>query len=206
MYKQFLKNPTHEREELYKKYKNKLSHSLRISKRLYFEKKLDNYKSNAKGTWKILNEVLNRRKKNSDLPSSFIIGNAVCDAPIEIAGKLCEYFSNIGPKLAEKMPNSNDTYTRFLPPQNVNSLFFDPASSQEIIHICNSLRPGIAAGYDNIPIGIVKETIDVISDPLCHIINLSITSSVVPDQLKIARVIPIFKTGDKRIFNNYSYN
>ena len=139
----------------------------------------------------------------ADLPSSFIIGDAVCDAPIEIAGKFCEYFSNIGPKLAEKIPNSNDTYTRFLPPKNVNSLFLDPASSQEIIHNCNSLRPGVAAGYDNIPIGIVKETIDLISDPPCHIISLSITSGVVPDQLKITRVIPIFKTGDKRIFSNY---
>ena len=90
LYKQFLKNPTSI------KYKNKLSHSLRVSKRLYYEKKLDNYKSNAKdthSTWRILNEVLNQRKKTSDLPSSFIIGNAVCDAPIEIVGKFCEYFS-----------------------------------------------------------------------------------------------------------------
>ena len=87
--------------------------------------------------------------------------------------------------------------------KNVNSLFLDPASSQEIIFICNSLRPGISAGYDNNPVGIVKETIDSPSEPLCHIINLSITSGVVPDELKIARVIPIFKAGDKRIFSNY---
>ena len=111
----------------------------------------------------------------------------------------------ISPKLAEKIPNSNDTYPRFLPPKNVNSLFLDidPSSSQEIILIFNSLRPVISAGYNNIPIGIVKETIDLISDPLCHIINLSITTGVEPDQLKIARVIPIFKTDDKRIFSNY---
>ena len=39
--------------------------------------------------------------------------------------------------------------------------------SIKIINISNSLRAGIAAGYDNIPIGIVKETIDLImvSDP-----------------------------------------
>ena len=36
----------------------------------------------------------------------------------------------------------------------LNSLFIDPASSQEIINIF--LRPGIAAGYDDIPICIVK--------------------------------------------------
>ena len=42
--------------------------------------------------------------------------------------------------------------------------------------------------------------IDLISDPLCHTINLSTRSGVVPDQFKIARVIPIFKNGDKHIF------
>ena len=38
----------------------------------------------------------------------------------------------------------------------LKSLFLDPASSQEIINICSSLRPEIAAGYDDIPICIVK--------------------------------------------------
>ena len=33
MYKQFLKDPDQESEQLYKKYENKLSHLLRISKR-----------------------------------------------------------------------------------------------------------------------------------------------------------------------------
>ena len=174
-----------------------MNHSLRISKRLYCKKKLDIFNSNAKGTWRILNEVLNRRKKTLDLPSLFIIGHNVCDAPTEIASKFCEYFSNIGPKLDDKIPHLKDSNLHILPPKNVNLLFLDPASSQEIILICNSLRPGISAGYDNVPVGIVKETIDSISEPLCHIINLSITSGAVPDELKIARVIPILKAGDK---------
>lgn len=35
------------------------------------------------------------RKNTSDLPSSFIIGNAVCDAPTEIADKRCDDISLI---------------------------------------------------------------------------------------------------------------
>ena len=38
---------------------------------------------------------------------------------------------------------------------------------------------------------------------MTHFINLSIISGVFPDQLKIARVIPLFKSGDKSIFTNY---
>ena len=39
--------------------------------------------------------------------------------------------------------------------------------------------------------------------PLTHLINLSITSGIVTVQLKIARVIPLFKSGDKSTFTNY---
>ena len=48
--KRFLANPTSCHEKLYKSYKNKLTHSLRVAKRLYYIKKLDEYKSNTKST------------------------------------------------------------------------------------------------------------------------------------------------------------
>ena len=49
---------------------------------------------------------------------------------------------------------------------------------------------------------LIKESIDIIILPLTCIINLNITSGIVPKQLKIARVIPIFKAGEKDIFTN----
>ncbi len=39
--------------------------------------------------------------------------------------------------------------------------------------------------------------------PLTHIINQSMTTGVVPEDMKIARVIPIFKSGNQNMFNNY---
>ena len=39
--------------------------------------------------------------------------------------------------------------------------------------------------------------------PLTCIINLSINSGIVPKQLKIARVVPLFKSGEQDIFSNY---
>jgi hypothetical protein len=43
---------------------------------------------------------------------------------------------------------------------------------------------------------IIKRSINIIAELLDHIINLSITSGIVPDQMKIACVIPLFKAGD----------
>ena len=50
---------------------------------------------------------------------------------------------------------------------------------------------------------LIKESIDIIISPLTSMINLSITSGIVRKQLKIARVIPSFKSGEQDIFTNY---
>jgi hypothetical protein len=44
---------------------------------------------------------------------------------------------------------------------------------------------------------------DIIASPLTHIINLSISLGIVPDLMKIAHVVPLFKSGDHRLFQNY---
>ena len=62
LYKRFLDKPTSYRENLYKCYKNKLTHSVRVTKRLYYNKKLYEHKSTAKSTWKLLNDLINKKK------------------------------------------------------------------------------------------------------------------------------------------------
>jgi hypothetical protein len=52
-------------------------------------------------------------------------------------------------------------------------------------------------------VSLIKESIDLIAKPLAHIVNLSISSGIFPDFLKIARVIPVFKSGDRRLMSNY---
>ena len=50
---------------------------------------------------------------------------------------------------------------------------------------------------------VVKNIYHVIADPLTFIYNLSLTSGVFPDEMKIAKVIPLFKSGDKNVYTNY---
>ena len=83
------------------------------------------------------------------------------------------------------------------------SLFFNPTTQAEIVEIAKTFLPGKAVGYDQIPISVIKESILLVSEPLTHIINLSIEHGIVPDEMKIARVIPIFKSDDQSLFTNY---
>ena len=49
----------------------------------------------------------------------------------------------------------------------------------------------------------VKKTYSSFIEPITHILNISITEGVFPNELKIAKVIPLFKSGDTMIFSNY---
>ena len=49
----------------------------------------------------------------------------------------------------------------------------------------------------------LKISASVISQPLATILNLSISSGIYPDDLKKAKVTPIFKKGEKHNINNY---
>ena len=73
---------------------------------------------------------------------------------------------------------------------------FQPLATDELKAIVHSFNFYKASGVDNIPIGIINLSIDIIVEPLIEIINLSLVSGCFPDSLKIAKVLPIFKTGD----------
>ena len=84
-----------------------------------------------------------------------------------------------------------------------NTVFLQPVSENEIKNITKAFSSEKAAGYDNISMSIVKLTINYISRPLTHIVNLSLSQGFVPDEMKIARVIPLYKSEDKSFVKNY---
>jgi hypothetical protein len=155
LYKKYLRKPSFENKKTYIDFKNKLNHSIRIAKRLYFETKLKRATSDIKGTWQILNEVTNRKKRRSKLPSLFPSNNHDITDPTVIANRFCDYFTNIGPNLAKQIPTTLKTASSYLGGNFAKTIFLKPASESEIIEIVRSLRSGSAAGYDKIPVWIV---------------------------------------------------
>ena len=59
------------------------------------------------------------------------------------------------------------------------------------------------SGHDSVNSIVIKEVIHAISIPLFVIIKLSLTTGIVPDSMKVARVTPNFKSGDIHLLNNY---
>ena len=58
-------------------------------------------------------------------------------------------------------------------------------------------------GIDGITSYLIKNVIDEIKHPLTFLFDLSISSWTFPDILKVAKIVPIFKTDDNTIVSNY---
>jgi len=69
--------------------------------------------------------------------------------------------------------------------------------------IIDSIKPKWSAGHDNIPIKLIKHVKLAIIKPLLHVINTSIITGVYPSELKISKVIPVFKKGEHKDPLNY---
>ena len=70
---------------------------------------------------------------------------------------------------------------------------FTPTTRYEIIDIVSTLKNKKSAGHDEINNFILKGVISSIADPLEYIFNESLLTGQVPEQMKIAKVIPLFK-------------
>ncbi|KAF2352420.1 hypothetical protein FHG87_016823 [Trinorchestia longiramus] len=74
---------------------------------------------------------------------------------------------------------------------------------EEVEEQLSFLNPYKSTGPDGLGARILKETAEVISEPLTNIFNRSLKTGIVPDDWKRANVTPIFKKGNKQIPNNY---
>ena len=181
----------------------KTNHLIRSAKRSYYDNKFESAKPDLRLTWKLLNEVINKRKSTPSLLSSFKSeGRSITD-PVEVADRFCKYFTNIGPNLASAIPTVNTTFRSFLGNNNSTPITLKPTNSNELGNICSNFNSGKAAGYDNIPLHVAKHSFHLIFAPLADIINLSLLKGIFPDKLKIAQVIPVYKAEDPSLFVNY---
>ena len=82
-------------------------------------------------------------------------------------------------------------------------LSLKPVSAAFVHRQLRLLKTSKGTGLDGIPARLLKDAAPSISAPLTAIINLSISSAVLPEEWKYARVVPLYKDGDKKCMDNY---
>ena len=202
LYKKYIKSKSTYDRDKYIKYRNKLKSILSKAQKDYYHDRLKSIHGNMRETWNLLNSVIKYSPKNDDIAYLTVDGIQI-ENNTQMANKLNEYFTNIGDKLSSQIPPTTNNFNNYLKGNYANSISLYPVDAWEIVSIVDNLQNKCSRGYDNIPVNIMKQSIINIATPLSDIINLSMCTGIFPDSLKIAKVRPIFKGGDKDALCNY---
>ena len=104
------------------------------------------------------------------------------------------HFSNIATKIQDSIIPTTQQPDLYLEETEFN--FEMPNVTPDlIIDIVKSLKNSSSEDFEGLSSNFIKKIVPVIALPLSHIFNRSILSGVVPKELKIARVTPVFKKG-----------
>ena len=148
--------------------------------------------------------IINKKKSKSEFPPHFLEGDKKVIGSKIIIEKFNEYSTGIGPNLANEIDVSNKSpFETYLRAPSPSVFYFQYTEPKHVEKLIDSLKPKNSAGHDNISSKLLKEIVDIISGPISIIINQSLCTGIFPDKLKLAKVVPLFKKDDDKIFGNY---
>ena len=106
------------------------------------------------------------------------------------------FFSTIGSNYTKKIPASHtkiDDYLKVIT-RNDKNIFLNPTNGAEVTILISKLPNKKSSGYDNIDNILLKLIKDVVSEKLASFFNLSMSSGVFPEMMKLAEVVPLYKS------------
>ena len=205
MFVNLKKNPSLHADIQYKRYKNELTKILRAAELAYNNEIIERNKGNLRKTWDAIKEVIGTTSRSPEL-TEFQIDDRTVSDPVEIANGFNQCFVNLGPSLARDIsPSTNNTPADYLPHNRriEQSIYAREITIDEVHDCVRQLKNSSSPGHDHLKAEAMKKVNDLIAFPLTHILNLCLDQGIFPSELKTARVIPIYKKGDRSILVNY---
>ena len=158
----------------------------------YYRDEFQSCKTDLKKTWKTINTILGRKKRNRIL---------VFNEP-DASHNFNTYFTSIATNLVRKnCPNATSNYRNYLGAQNENILLDNEFSCSDLIYFIMKLNNNKSTFFSP---RILKHFSESIAPTLTDIFNLCYNEGTFPNELKIAKVIPIYKNkGAAKEISNY---
>ena len=181
-----------------------LRQNINEAKQNYFQTTFERFKHDIKQTWSVIDETLRRKKKETLSPTFLHISRTLND-PQEIANAFNTYFISIGQKLATQF-NANHHFTAYLDDSSDRRLkleSIDEATTRKLIEHLKNKTSSLQLSVDGISNKLLKLSINELVTPLTIIINQMLNTGIFPEQLKISKVVPIYKANDRKLLTNY---
>ena len=179
--------------ENYKRIRNRVNIELKNAKKEYYSTRIADEGNNPKKAWKTINNLLGRKNKQT-VVNELKLGDNSLTNPKDIAEGFNDYFSSIGPNLANQNDNTNFDFETYVMKVESEFTAFQPVTINQVYKLLTGLPSNKATGDDKISSKIIKVASPAIADSLTRIFNQAVTLSSFPDEWKTARVIPLCPT------------
>ena len=180
--------------QCYARYRNKLNGLIKIAKSNYYETLFTKNRSDLKKSWGIIKNLIHGRKaRNSKLPSTYSTFS-------EVAQAFNSHFSTIGQRLQSNIEPGCD-FSIFLPNIDYRTIGLYYTTENEVKDIIKELK-----NKNNgliLSASVLKCFSEQFKMPITILFNRMIDLESYPDILKLARVTPVFKSGNCDDLNNY---
>ena len=186
--------------------KNKIKQMIRASKKAYYGNMFQVNSGNTKKLWKGINSLIGKGNSKDAINCIEIKENGKLEC-ITDKRQISDNFNTFFCGIAEKILNSrkfcgNKHYTRYLKRFD-QSFKINLTDKNEVETIIKNMNPSKSVGPNSIQPGILAKVSEILAEPISKICNISFSTGVFPDPLKISKVIPIHKKESKLEVGNY---
>ena len=179
------KSKLHSHEEDHKTQRNIVNDKLQKAKYKYYHDRLD-ATDTQKDIYRVADSLLFGKTENP-LPSH--------DDISELVERFATFFSDkikkIRNEICHNISNSNSDH---VPQNNIKSFLttFEPATSEEISKLIRKCASK-SCDLDPLPTWLLKLCLEELLPVITHIVNLSLSTSEVPESFKVALIVPLIK-------------
>lgn len=148
--------------------------------------------ANPRSFWSFVGNA----RRSGRIPSAMLVGDDVVVGDGAVSDGFSEYFASVFETSDKPVLISGGGVC-------TSSMFLKNIEHSDIVDKINKLDVNKGPGPDDIPPVFIKSCGSALGFPLQLIFNKSLENGVFPNKWKLAKVVPIFKSGKKNILNNY---
>ena len=200
-----MEGSTKHEKKSYKEFRNIYNRTKRAMMKKYYSDKSSEYRTNTKKLWELMNSIMGKNKNKGCSISYLTVEGVKIFSRKMIVEEFAKFYSKLGESLATKITPSSEPAENYLSliPRIVNSLVLGEINVSEIEKIIEHLPNKSRSGHDGVSNILLKKLEKSLSYPLGIIFNQSIASGCFPDMMKVAKIIPLYKSKEEDHVVNY---
>ena len=187
----------------YRRLRNQVSNRIKIEKRRYQRNEIQDNLANPKSFWRAMKSIFPNKERKSSTVQCIITdeGETITSKSTSVE-KFNIVFTNTVSKLLESVQST--TILGLCDEKFTNESFVLQLVSQIFIFKqLKDLKVKKSTGLDGISAWFLKDGASVIAPTVTFLVNLSLSTGIVPCDWKMARVVSLYKSGGHESMDNY---